>query len=407
MFLRSWLCLLLLAAAIAPARSQERHEPTPTLQASLVTVEPGELYWQRFGHNAILLHDPASDRSVSYNFGYFDFGQQDFLLRFIRGRMLYQAVAIDGEQDIAGYIADGRRVRIQRLRLDEAQVQRLAAHLRQHVQPGNRDYRYDYYVINCSTKVRDALDLALGGALRQATEHRSHGMSYRRFTRAYARGVPWMYFGTDLALGQAVDRPLSLWEEAFIPAELMRQIGELELADGQPLVRDEQLLPAARGVLPAPPQAPDWRAGFAALGIALAGLLLVLSRLSERGGLARVPLALTGALLALTIGTAGLLIAGLWLGTDHVSAWRNENLLLVSPFWWLTLPAWLLLLRRDAVAGWVARLAVLGGWLAIAGVVLGALVKVFRSFDQANIEWLLLFWPLVLALSHVLRKRCR
>jgi hypothetical protein len=407
MFLRSWLCLLLLAAAIAPARSQERQEPTPTLQASLVTVEPGELYWQRFGHNAILLHDPASDRSVSYNFGYFDFGQHDFLLRFIRGRMLYQAVAIDGEQDIAGYIADGRRVRIQRLRLDEAQVQRLAAHLRQHVQPGNRDYRYDYYVINCSTKVRDALDLALGGALRQATEHRSHGMSYRRFTRAYARGVPWMYFGTDLALGQAVDRPLSLWEEAFIPAELMRQIGELELADGQPLVRDEQLLPAARGVLPAPPQAPDWRAGFAALGIALAGLLLVLSRLSERGGLARVPLALTGALLALTIGTAGLLIAGLWLGTDHVSAWRNENLLLVSPFWWLTLPAWLLLLRRDAVAGWVARLAVLGGWLAIAGVVLGALVKVFRSFDQANIEWLLLFWPLVLALSHVLRKRCR
>ena len=103
---------------------------------------------------------------------------------------------------------------------------------------------------------------------------------------------------------------------------------------------------------------------------------------------------------------AGVLIAGLWLGTDHAAAWRNENLLLVSPFWWLTLPAWLVLMRRDQVSGRVARVAMLGGWLAFAGIALGALVKVFRSFDQANIEWLLLLWPLVLAMRHVLARRC-
>ena len=405
---RLCLLLLVLTAAAAPAWASPEPEPAPApaLEVSLITVEPGELYWQRFGHNAILLRDPASGLSVSYNFGYFDFGQQDFLLRFIRGRMLYQAVAIDGEQDIAGYIADGRRVWLQRLHLDDAQAHRLATHLRQHVRPENRDYRYDYYGVNCSTKVRDALDLALDGALRQATEHRSHGMSYRRFTRAYARGVPWMYFGTDLALGQAVDQPLSLWQEAFIPAELKRQVSELKLADGTPLVRDEQVLPAGSDVPAPPPQAPDWRAGFAALGITLAGLLLTLGRLSEGGGLARLPLALSGALLALVLGTAGLLLAGLWLATDHASACRNENLLLVSPFWWLTLPAWLQLLRRDEVGGWAARLAKLGAGLAVAGVALGALLKVFRSFDQANIEWLLLLLPLVLALRQVLARRC-
>lgn len=411
MFLRGLLSgvglvFLWLAATCGPVRAQALADLPPALEVTLVTVEPGELYWQRFGHNAILVREPASGVSVSYNFGYFDFGQPDFLLRFLRGRMLYQAVAIDGEQDLAGYVADGRRVWLQRLRLTPAQAEVLATHLHRHVQPENRDYRYDYYQINCSTKVRDALDLALGGALRQATEHRSHGLSYRRFTRAHAQGVPWLYFGTDLALGQAVDRPLSLWEEAFIPAELMRQVGELELADGQPLVGTEEVLPAGADRVHPAPQVPDLRAGFAAAGIALAGLLLVLARLAERGGPARLPLALGGALLALALGSAGALIAGLWLGTDHVAAWRNENLLLVSPFWWLTLPAWLTLLRRDRVGGWAARAARLGGWLAVAGIVLGAVLKVFRSFDQANIEWLLLLGPLVVALRHVLGKRC-
>jgi hypothetical protein len=400
-------CLLLwLACAWSGLAAQAAVEPAPALEVTLVTVEPGELYWQRFGHNAILVRDPASGVSVSYNFGYFDFAQQDFLLRFIRGRMLYQAVAIDGDLDLDGYLADGRRVWLQRLRLSDVGARRLATHLHQHVQPQHRDYRYDYYRINCSTKVRDALDLALDGALRRATEHRSHGWSYRRFTRAYAQGIPWLYFGTDLALGQAVDAPLSLWEEAFIPGELKRQVGELKLDDGQPLVIDEQVLPAGADPIHPAPQAPDWRAGFAAAGIAVAGLLMLLARLAERGGLARVPLAFAGLLLALVLGSAGLLIFGLWIGTDHASAWRNENLLLVSPFWWLTVPAWLLLLRRDDVSGWVARAAVLGGWLAFAGVALGALLKVFRSFDQANIEWLLLMLPLVLALRHVLARRC-
>lgn len=412
MALRGWvravLALLLsisMSSAWAAADAAGAAEP-PELEVTLITVEPGALYWQRFGHNAILLRVPGAADSVSYNFGYFDFAQQDFLMRFLRGRMLYMAVALEGDSDIAGYLADGRRVWLQRLRLPPAGVAVLADHLQQHVRPENRDYRYDYYTINCSTKVRDALDLALGGALKRATEHRSHGWSYRRYTRAYAQGVPWLYLGTDLALGQAVDRPLSIWEEAFIPGELKRQIGELKLDDGSPLVIAEQVLPVGAPSASPAPLAPDWRAGFAAAGIGLAGLLLLLARLAERGGVARWPLAIVGGALSLLLAAAGTLILGLWTGTDHAAAWRNENLLLVSPFWWLTLPAWLALLRREQIGGWVARLAVVGSWLAVAGILLGALVKVFRSFDQANIEWLLLFWPLVLALRHVLGKRC-
>jgi len=38
--------------------------------------------------------------------------------------------------------------------------------------------------------------------------------------------------------------------------------------------------------------------------------------------------------------------------------------------------------------------------------VFAVLSKVFRSFDQSNIEWLLLLSPPVLVLRHVLARRC-
>jgi len=250
--MRAWLALsLLLWLPLAQAQDDASAAVAvePALEVTLITVEPGALYWQRFGHNAILLERPGARNGVSYNFGYFDFGQPDFLMRFLRGRMLYQAVALDGNRDIAGYLEDGRRVWLQRLRLSPEGTRVLAAHLEDHVRPEHRDYRYDYYTINCSTKVRDALDLALDGALERATSHRSRGWSWRRYTRALARDVWWMYFGTDLLLGQPVDRPLSLWEEAFIPAELMRHVAELRLPDGQPLVVSAPLDAALTKVL--------------------------------------------------------------------------------------------------------------------------------------------------------------
>ena len=142
------------------------------------------------------------------------------------------------------------------------------------------------------------------------------------------------------------------------------------------------------------------------MGIVLAGLLLALSRLSEMYPWGRVALALSGTGLSLVLGAAGLVLAGLWLGTDHAAAYRNENLLLLSPSWWLTLPAWMQLVWREQVAGRIAQLARIGAWIALGLMLFAVLSKVFRSFDQSNIEWLLLLSPLVLVLRLVLVRRC-
>ncbi len=373
----------------------------------LATIEPGELYWQRFGHNALIVRD--GDYNVSYNFGYFDFAQQDFLLRFMRGRMLYQAIAFDADADIRGYLEEGRRVWMQRLNLSTAQIAILEDHLRWHVAPANRDYRYDYYNSNCSTKIRDAIDLALGGKFKAAHEHRSHGETYRRFTRAYAGPVPWLYLGTDLLLGQPVDRPLSLWDEMFIPGEVKRRLRDMSV-DGAPLVAEEHVLPADADDADVWPEVSDHRPVFAAIGLMLAALVVLSvrsrSQVREQAKALGHPRTF-GLLLLLTASTlafAGTVMAALWFATDHGSAWRNENLFLFSPIWWLALPASATLIWQGVLSHRHLRLLQFVTTVALLSVALGAFLKIFRSFDQSNIEWLLLIWPVVLAMAWASRR---
>ena len=52
-------------AAFAQSNNDER---APSV--ALVTIAPGDIYWQRFGHNTLLVTPADSDKAVSYNFGY-------------------------------------------------------------------------------------------------------------------------------------------------------------------------------------------------------------------------------------------------------------------------------------------------------------------------------------------------
>ena len=57
-------------------------------------MQPGEVFWERFGHDAVVVDDPARGEPVSYNFGFFDPSEPDFVSRFIHGRMRYRLVAL-------------------------------------------------------------------------------------------------------------------------------------------------------------------------------------------------------------------------------------------------------------------------------------------------------------------------
>lgn len=352
-------------------------------RVGVVTMQPGEIFWERFGHNAIVVADPASGEAVSYNFGFFDLDEPDFVARFVRGDMRYRLVALPFEQDMVLYRDEGRGVSIQWLDLDDQDALELAEALAENARPENAHYRYDYFLDNCSTRVRDALDRALGGRLRPPMDSRSRGNTYRSEALRLASPDPMMWLGFDIGLGPASDRPMSLWGEAFVPMRLAAALRDAKRSDGRPLVIDEQPVLPHR-LAPEPQAAPVRWTRWALAGVVIGAGFAWLGRRRPR-----VLAALALPLWTLA-GLVGALLLFIWLGTEHRFGWANHNLLLFSPLAWLLLPgAWRLLRGRRA-----GRLFE----LVLAALLASALVAMFLHWlpvlPQRNTHWIALLLPI-------------
>ncbi len=327
----AWLlCFGLMVSLVCSGAQAQETSAHP--EVWLVTYGPGEIYWQRFGHNGIWIRDSGLGLDHVFNFGFFDFEQEGFLWRFLQGRLLYFSAAQPAQQEFAQYINENRSIRAQRLALTEQQALSLTDYLVNEVQPEKREYLYDYFWNNCSTRVRDALDTALGKAIQRNYGTLAAGQNLRDHTRRLTVADYWLYLGLELGLGSPVDRPISRWDEFFIPAEFadgMAQMVERQGQDAHPLVLEDVVLFASS--LQAPPGQTDrWWPRY----LALAALVLMLAFLLSR--LTRWLQPLTMARFWLLVsGLTGLAILFLWFFTDHDAARNNLNLALFNPLWLL------------------------------------------------------------------------
>ncbi|MBE0594564.1 MAG: DUF4105 domain-containing protein, partial [Gemmatimonadales bacterium] len=298
------------------------------LTVSLVTMGPGKAVWERFGHNALWVRDNRTSAGRIYNYGLFSFEQEHFIVRFVQGRPEYWMQGFDAEPHFRYYVEENRSVWVQELNLTPAQRADLRDFLEWNERPENRFYRYDPYRDNCSTRIRDAIDRVLGGRLQDATGHdRTYGTYRSHSLRLVADHLP-TYVGLMLALGEPADRLLSAWEAMFIPLEMRRYVRDVMVpgADGreEPLVLSERTLfesTASYGR----DTPPDWLLAFLAAGLAIAGLI-ALPMLRPARNAARVAATLTASLWTLATGAAGMVLAGLWLFTDHRITYGNVNL---------------------------------------------------------------------------------
>ncbi|HJR34177.1 MAG TPA: DUF4105 domain-containing protein, partial [Gemmatimonadales bacterium] len=245
-------------------------EPGSELTVTLLTYETGGLVYERFGHNAIWIRDSVRGTDRHYDYGRFDFEQKHFLLRFAEGKMLY-SMGEDSLPDkyIRFYASEGRKIRAQELDLTPAQRKQLRDFLEWNIQPGNAQYAYDYYLDNCSTRIRDALDRVLGGAIRRYAEQPS-GFTWRDETRRLDEHNPFLYTGLMLALGQPVDEEMSRWEQMFLPIRLSEHLDSVKVAgpDGalRPVVKSFQVI-AEGGRWPVPARPSNWTWRYLLVGL--------------------------------------------------------------------------------------------------------------------------------------------
>ena len=354
--------------------------PDTGSEAWLVTFGPGKIYWERFGHNAIWLREPAAGLDHTFNFGYFDFEQEDFFKKFIRGRMLYFSVAQSAAREFEFYRQQNRSIQVQKLNLTPVQYRQLRDYLMNEIRLENRDYRYDYYLNNCSTRIRDALDIALDGALIARTEDIPASLNFRDQTRRLTQMQFWYYLGLEMGLGYPVDRAVSRWDEMFIPMVVADEISTMSAETNgvsSPLVLTDTIL--FTSTAPGPEAAPTsvWYR-YLFLGLLVTGLAWLSGKFMP-------PVWLAGLCHAwvLICTTNGLILAALWLFTDHEVARSNANLLLFNP---MVILALVPVLRRVGAV-------VLAGGVIIAGIWL-----LFPQ-HQYNLDALALLAPVNLAVA--------
>ena len=200
------------------------------LRISLLTCTPGEELYSTFGHSAFRVIDSSKYfnddwRDVVYNYGTFNFGDDGFYLKFVRGKLIYY-VSSEKFQDFKnGYQSENRGITEQVLMLTGAEKISIQKFLDENLRPENRNYKYDFFFDNCTTRLRDILK-NLRDSVFCMHPVMPAGTRFRQAIHRYLddNGQAWSKLGIDVLMGQPCDAVMTAQQMQFLPNNLMFNI---------------------------------------------------------------------------------------------------------------------------------------------------------------------------------------
>lgn len=368
-----------------PSRGEDLH-------VYLLTFGVGDDIASWFGHTALMVRDDRLREERVYNYGMFNFGP-DMLPKFLMGRLEFWVGEASVPSTIALYKALDRDIYQSELNLTPDKRRQMAAFLAWNVMPENRDYLYHHYFDNCATRIRDAIDKAVDGQLAAATKNPSR-TTLRGHTHRHTQRNAYIDLLLSLWMNDEIDKPITEWEDMFLPGELRRQVERLEYVDenGQKrklVPHTEVIFKSDRDEVPFMPATKwPWTLLF---GTFLGALGFLFARRWETTHVTKWRLLLGGHhfIVGLLFGIPGL-VSVLFHFTDHSITYWNENMLLWSP---LTFMALVLSFPIMRVRPWALRTMRACWYVMACTSVLAVVLKVLPSFDQANGFALAMFVP--------------
>lgn len=311
--------LLLLCGAGEKALSQTLSSQA---RAHILICSPGGEVYSAFGHCAVRIEDPNNRLDRVYNYGTFNFSDPDFIMKFTRGQLEYFLSISNYKSFIRAYTYEGRSVLQQSLALDDAQVQELFNLLEKNYLPDNRYYKYDFFFDNCSSRIRDILQSALGDRLTYKSYPGVEGKTFRELFRPYLKDEPWLEFGIDLLLGLPADQIAGHQGAVYIP-DFLKLGMDAAVLDGKPLVGETSTvldLPAIQKSV-----------GFFSPTLVCWLVFAVIFGLFFYEQIKNLNFIWLDRVLYFLVGLLGCFMLFMWLGTDHDATQWNLNVLWAVP----------------------------------------------------------------------------
>ena len=292
------------------------------IRISLLTCTPGDELYSIFGHSAIRIIDSNSVTDYVFNYGTFNFEDEGFYLKFIRGKLLY-FLSVEKSQDFMyDYSSMRRGITEQVLNFSAEEKKEIEYALIENLKEENKYYKYDFFLDNCTSRLRDIIlkykspKTAISAVMPINTTFREAIHVYLDKGKQY-----WSKLGIDILLGMPTDKIMTPLEQTFLPDNLMNC---LDHSNNSTIVTSKEIIipnqqPAIESTVFTPTNF------FIALLLIFIFINLIQSPIAKK-----CVLVLDGALFFST-GALGILLILMWTSTDHSMTKNNYNLLWALP----------------------------------------------------------------------------
>lgn len=295
------------------------------LRISLLTCTPGDELYSIFGHSAIRITDSSNVGNdyfdIVYNYGTFNFDDEGFYLKFMRGKLLYFISIVKFDDFKFDYQSTNRGMTEQVLNLTPTEKENIHFALKENLKEENRYYQYDFFLDNCTTRLRDIIEKykqpqpLFHPVMPANTRFRQAIHQYLDSGKQY-----WSKLGIDILLGARTDRIMTTSQQQFLPDNLMLA---MDKSTPRMSFSSENLYQLTNNT--------DKKSWFTPLLFfsLLLGLFISLS-LSKNKYAQSVLNGLDG-LLFFTTGLLGIILLFMWFFTDHSMTKNNYNLFWALP----------------------------------------------------------------------------
>jgi len=202
----------------------------------LITCSPGTETYSIYGHSAVRVIINHSNTDVVFNWGVFDFSTHHFVWKFAKGRLDYLLDATEFNKFVPEYIYEKRSLFSQKINLDSNEKKVFLFLIQENLLPKNRAYRYDFFYDDCSTRIRDLLEKAVGKRLSYPPDEKEAIRTFRELVGEYQRPYPWLKMGVDLIMGTEGEKKADYRNRMFLPLYLQKNLSKSMISHDRRLV---------------------------------------------------------------------------------------------------------------------------------------------------------------------------
>jgi hypothetical protein len=374
------------------------------LTLKIAVIGPGDELYFWWGHIGLVVEDRITGTSRFFDWGVFSFENENFFLNFAFGRLIYSCMVSSSESNFNKYVITNRDITVYTLNLPGDKKEAVLRFAENNMLPENRDYNYHHFKDNCATRIRDIIDLALDGRFKEEFANERSRFTLRQHVRRHTWFSPFTDWILNFWMGQDIDRPITVWDDMFLPSEIGMRIADYRYKDSygneRNLVSHVEILNKSIGrpiVLDVPRK--QWpRELFVSL--VFSALLVFVYLFWREKKFFRIFLGLAQSFLGLFFGLAGSLLFFLTFFTDHDYAYHNSNVFFVNPLFLAAIPLGLIFAfthneKKRFVVALLSRVfwayILLGGFLTMA-------IKLSPAFYQQNQVTQALVLPIALTM---------